>query len=503
MTQNRDLHPRGFTAGPGLFLSVICLVSVLAITARSFWIDEVYSARLAQQPTPQDCWRLLTSIKGSDPQMPLYVVWIWACEKLVGSGELALRAVNLLWFVPALWVLVRALAGNRGLQWAVFLAAALNPFAWYYLNEARAYAMQFSTSLVLFAALCHWSQKERSPAASERRWVFGFALAFFLLCGSSLLSVLLAGTPLLLALLLLPPQRRSEVVGKSRLVWTSLLLALLALGLYYLWTLRSGDRATALATTGWKNLLFIGYELLGCDGLGPGRLEIRSNGLAVFKPYAAGLAVYVGLTGSLLALAIADLRRQFGVKKLLGFLLAGMLPAGLILVASVVLHFRVLGRHLAALLPVAILLIGLGLHAAWRRGPWGRALAVAFLVMYFGSALSLRFAARHEKDNYRSAAALAKTALAAGKTVWWNADVNAAIYYQLPLATKGAVEKGKALWVIHAWPGMLSGAEPPELILTSRPDVFDENGVLAEFLARTHYQRISNLPGFTGWERPR
>lgn len=495
--------PHSGTAARGwLFVLAVAVVSALAITSRSFWIDECYSARFAQQPSLAACWHLLMQIRGSDPQMPLYIFWIWCCEKFTGASELALRAVNLFWFIPALIVLARAFTGNRGLQTAVFLAAVLNPFAWYYLNEARAYTMQFSTSLILFAAICHWTRNQKSSVAAESGWMIVFCVALFWMCGSSILSMILAVAPLLLALVVLPGKRQLEFAKKFWLLWIITLIALFGLGLYYLWTLYSGDRGTPIATTGWKNVVFVAYELFGFAGLGPGRLDIRDNGLVVFKPYAAVLILYAAVVAVLVALAALDLWRRFGGKKVFFAFLTVTIPPAFILATGAFLHFRVLGRHLAAMLPVVVLLLGLGLHSAWRRGMAGKILTAGFLALYLASSLSLRFAARHEKDDYRDAAAFARKALAAGKSVWWNADENAAIYYHVPLAKHGVTGRGQALWLVHPTRKTLAAAQAPDVIIASRPDVYDEHGALAGLIARRHYQLATNLMAFTIWTRP-
>ena len=67
-----------------IYAGLLALMAALALTNHSFWIDETYSARLAQQPTPAACWHLLREVKGSDPQMPLYIFWLWTCEKFTG-----------------------------------------------------------------------------------------------------------------------------------------------------------------------------------------------------------------------------------------------------------------------------------------------------------------------------------------------------------------------------------------------------------------------------------
>jgi len=484
-----------------IYAGLTITVCLLALTSRSFWIDECYTARFAQLPTLHDWLRLIREARDSEPQMPLYILWIWACDKFTGSSELALRAVNLFWLVPALVALVRAFDGNRRLQTTILLVAIFSPFVWYYLNEARGYTMQFSTSLILFATIAHWLRGDKKSPAAEGGWALGFALALFCLCGSSLLAMLLAAVPVLMALTALPHKQLVELGKNFRRLWLVTLALLFLLGLYYLWTLHAGKRGTDVATTNWKNLVFIGYELSGCAGLGPGRLEIRNGSSAVFIPYAAALITYLTLVAALIWLAILDLRWRFGTKRLIVIILAAGIPTALVLAASVMAHFRILGRHCSALLPVVVFLLGLGIVSAWRRGTAGRLTVLAFFSLYLASALSLRFAARHEKDNYRAAAITAKAALAEGKSVWWNADPNAAAYYQVPLVKSETADSGRARWVINPTAESLVILPPADLVITSRRDVYDGMGALAEFLAREHYHPAMNYTAFTVWQR--
>ena len=484
-----------------VFAALILLMASLALTTRSFWLDETYSARFAEQPTPSACWQLLREIKGSDPQMPLYIAWLWAVEKVVGHKEIALRAVNLFWFVPALVVLLRTLAGNRALQLAIFGAVIASPFTWYYLNEARAYTMQFSTSLILFVIIGHWARQADFSATKEHGHVWLFCVALFCLCGSSLLSMELATAPLLL-LLVLVPLKSLRQLGKQ--CWFNLVVtvaALLALGIYYLWTLHSGDRATGIAGTNWRNVAFIAYELFGFSGLGPGRMAIRSGGggLEIFRAFAPVLLLFATILVALLIFAFKELRTRLGTKKLALLFLAVALPVSLLLVASHVMHFRILGRHFAAMWPVAVLLLGLGLAAAWRRGTGGKILAFSFIGLYLASALSLRFAVRHGKDDYRGAATLAKAALTEGKSVWWNADRNSALFYQVPLAT-GNSSTNFAIWLANPDAQSIANAQP-DVIITTRPDAYDDRGGIQELTRRSDYQLSTNLIAFQIWRR--
>jgi hypothetical protein len=483
-----------------VFFTGLLLVCVVAVNHQSLWIDETYTALKAQQTTLPNWWHEMRRAGGSDMQMPLYMIWIWVCEKFVGSSEIALRGVNLFWILPGLIALWHALARQPRLQLAVFLAAVCNPFVWYYLDEARPYAMQIGASLFLAAALCRWSEKTISSTSGESIWVWGFVVALVALSGASLLGMIWAGAAIVAAIFLSPRERLLKLGLDHVFAWLTAIALLATLGFYYLWTLKAGARASDAASTDWKNVTFIGYELLGFAGLGPGRLEIRDGGLHVFKPYAPELALFAGLVLALILYAILDLWRNYPRKKIPRLVVIIAAPAVFILVAGFVLHFRVLGRHFAPLLPVAVFLLGLGVSAAWRRSAAGKILVVGFFAFSLMSGLSLRFAPRHAKDDYRSAVGLAHAALAHGQTVWWSADANAAAYYQLPLATNSA-GADKVLLMINPPVEFLATNVSVDVVIVSRPDIYDPHGALAVFLARNDFNKAAALPAFAVWEK--
>lgn len=472
----------------------------MAISRQSLWIDEALTALTAQQATLHDWWQLLFSTKSSDLQMPVYMFWMWVCGRIFGSSEIALRAVNLFWFVPGLIALLRVFAGRPQLQRAIFLTAIFSPFAWYYLDEVRPYAMQMGASLFLVATLCHWSQKP-SPPVNESGWAWSFVIALVALSGSSLLAMIWAAVPLGAAIFLLPRTQLQELGRHHLFAWLTGLVLLAALGVYYLWTLKVGARATDVGTTDWKNVAFIAYELFGFAGLGPGRLEIRAEaGWQTFKPFAPGLALYAVLVLLLLVLGIRHLLQSDSRKifwKLAGLITA---PAVFILGAGVVLQFRVLGRHFAPLFPVTVLLLALGLMIAWQRGLLGKTVVAVFLGLIIFSSLSLRFAARHAKDDYRSAAAFANDALARGQSVWWNAADCGAIYYHVPLSTNQGGTK-MAFELVNPTREFIASLASPDVIIASKPDIFDRRGALAEMVARRNFRETAVLPAFVVWEK--
>lgn len=496
-----DSAPQRAAWWPWMFVLVLGIVCALAISRESFWIDELYTPRAAGQPTLTAWWKEVFYEKGSNLQAPLYMLWIWFCGQVFGTNELALRAVNLFWFAPALLALTRALVSRPTLQATALLTTAMGPMTWYYLNEARPYAMQLGTSLYLFAVIIHWRLHPDADIRSERWRVWTFAAALVLLCGSSLLAMILAVTPLFTALVVLPGKRLRMLGQTFWSIWGITLTVLFCLGLYYLWTLHQGARATAVATTNLENVAFIAYELMGFDGLGPSRLEIRNGGLSVFKAYLPVLFFYASVTAFLLYFGGRELWQKMGPKKLAAIFLAALAPAGFILATGALVHFRVLGRHMMCLAPLVFLLLAIGAAATWRRRRWGKIAVTVFFALYVTSSLTLRFANRHQKDDYRGAAAIAKQALASGKSVWWNAEQNGAVYYQVPFSTGNVMERGKAYYLMNPSEDQLTAATAPDLVITSRPDVYDGAGALAKYLSQGHYRTASNLTAFTIWTR--
>ena len=483
-----------------IFFAGILFVCALGISHQSLWIDETYTALKAQQTTLPNWWHEMRRAGGSDMQMPLYMIWIWVCGKFVGSSEIALRAVNLFWILPGLIALWFAVARQPRLQLAIFLVTIFSPFVWYYLDEARPYAMQIGASLFLAAALCRWSEKPISPSSGESIWAWGFVVALLALSGASMLGMIWVGAAIVAVIFLTSKERLLKLARDHIFAWLAAVALLAALGFYYLWTLKAGARASDVATTDLKNVAFIGYELLGFAGLGPGRLEIRDGGLQVFKPYAPELALFAWPVLALIFFAIRCLIQNYPRKKFLGLAVIVAAPAIFILAAGFVLHFRVLGRHFAPLLAVAVFLLGVGVSAAWRRGAAGKILVVGFFALCLASGFSLRFATRHAKDDYRSAAGLARAALAHGETVWWSADASAAGYYQL-LVTTNLTETGKAFAMINPPMEFLAANAPADVVIISRPDIYDPHGTLAAFLAQNDFKKAAILPAFVVWEK--
>jgi uncharacterized membrane protein len=469
---------------------------VTAVTSQSYWIDEAGTATIAMQRTLADWWQAMLRDGGSTTQMPLYMIYVWAWEKIFGHGEWPLRAANLPWLALGLLAIPRR-------RIFFLLAVAASPFVWFYLNEARPYAMQISAGLLMLGALWRLAEfpAEQTSSAAGKIQVWSFCFGFVVLCGSSLLGVIWAGSAVLAALSVLGLEKTFQLARRHIWLLLVVIIFLPVLAFYYLWSLKHGNRATPGAT-GAGNALFVGYELLGFAGLGPGRFEIRDQGFAAFHSFVLPLAIYGVVTAGVLFAGCRRVIQRTPRRIWLGVAIALGAASSFLLVAGIVLHFRVLGRHFAPLAPVVLLLIAAGLSGLWERGGWRRMLAMLFLLLSLASSISLKLAGRHAKDDYRDAAAIARAACARGESVWWCADGNAGNYYGVSFSKSGLPPEADKAWLVINRPGNdLSGQLPPQWVIASKPDLYDNAGAVHTYVAHGRYRVSQILPAFTIWRR--
>jgi hypothetical protein len=519
----------------GLAVAAVVVVACVAISGRSLWIDEACTATKVVPPTLGGWWQALSQDRSADAQMPLYMLYVWGWARLFGPSEWSLHAANVPWFIAGAVAFILAFPPSDRRRLTAACVVVLCPFAWYYLDEARPYTMQLGATLLMVTSLMrltsslavdsdrniqHPTSNIQHPAGSARAgagcwmldvgcWMFaptpGRYVALFLfglvvLCGSNLLGMLWAGAALAAMPALLSLRRTMSLARRYWYLWLAAGGMLGVFAGYYLWTLSLGARASASATTTLGSVCFVGYELLGFAGLGPGRLELRTANLAVLRPYVPWLALYGVAIAILLGAALLQEIKGRNRRHLV-LALCCALPLAFILAVGCVAHFRVLGRHCAPIIPVLLLLAASGLAWLWsRRRPWPWLVALAFCSLSLLSCLSLRFSPRHQKDNYRAAAAFARTALSKGQLVWWNAAEVGARYYHLPLTTDPD-HQGAALLMLNPAPGTLTRLPLPQVIVTSKPDLYDGQSALAEFLREQQFQPAGKFNAFVIWER--
>jgi hypothetical protein len=287
------------------------------------------------------------------------------------------------------------------------------------------------------------------------------------------------------------------------------------LSAYYLQSILQGAGGSRLATTTPASLAFAGYELLGLSGLGPGRNELRDDGIGALKPHAVTLAAAAGLLLAAAALGVRAARQRFDGWHWAVVVGLVLFPVAVVVLSGFLMHWRVVGRHLLATLPVVNLVLALGLYSLWtaagRRAALRRAMVLAVLLTLAASALSLRFSDRHRKDDYHSAADLAKAALLQGQRVWWAADFVGAVFYRVPgdfdylgeltgdHRTPNCQDLPGAQAVANFFPDCLAGLSLPDLVLLSKPETFDRHGAVAAVLATPGYVKVQDLPAIEVW----
>lgn len=475
-------------------------MGILAISGQSFWIDECMTARFVTEPTLAAWWHDMRTTTYPEAQMPLYLFYLWGWEKLCGHGEWSLRFAALPWFVPGVAAFLYSLrrVGRGGL--AIILVTCSSAFLWYYLNEARLYAMQAAVSCLIFAALATLYQRQSSPENPSRPWFFALAVGLLLLSALSIIGMVWASAAIIAAPGLFPASTLKRWGWGHRKLIAAIVGLLGIFGSYYLWTVLRGAKATMIGTTNWQTVAFILYEQLGFAGLGPGRAELREQGVHSLVRFWPSLCLYSIAVGTVL-LAGLKVAWQSPLRHRALWIVAGVgIPVAFFLAAGMLAHFRVLGRHLTPLMPVWLCLLSLGTVRLLQRGLAGRTVALLFLGLSLASAFEVRWAARHVKDDYRSAVAFSKAALNSGRSVWWNASSEAATHYGLPL-TVDPQQAGKALQVFNPTASALAHLPLPDSVVITKPDIYDHELRVMNFLTQSGYQPHTNFPAFVIWRR--
>jgi hypothetical protein len=454
----------------------------LSITRQSLWIDEAVMAYFAAYSDLKSMVATVTQLRTSDPQMPLYIMYLWGWAQLFGTSEYALRAAN----IPFAMVLVGASAWTswrvlgRPVLWVVF---SVSPFVWFYMNEARPYIAIMAFSAVSTGYLMAYFI---APGRYAKIAPWLCLSALWIACGLQMLSVFLA--PSLIALAMFAMKDKRLAWSTVRRDWALAFLIhmplFFALGAYFTWTLAAGAGGMR-ETPGWGNVIFALYEYLGFMGLGPPRHILRvEQSLTAFLAYWPWVAIGTLTTIAFLSLALFQIlsQRQGSLRSLVLALLSGI---GLFIIASAIADFRFLGRHLAAFYPlfsfVLIAAIGeLASRPAWRRV--ARVVVLSLLCTWLISDARLWALPEYQKDDYRSAAETAlKVARRSDAIILWAADGMAGRYYGIEFDGRLQEVKwlGRGRGVLAAnWSQTeimhyLNSVNDPVLLVLGKTDLYD------------------------------
>jgi hypothetical protein len=479
----------------GIAIFVGAVVGVAALTNQSFWIDEGSAALKAIQPSLRNWWQALHVEKDSNLQLICQLFYLWGWEKIFGPSEYALRASNVPWFAAGTAAMAWAFPRRTLLQLSVLLLTLTNAFLCYYLSEARPYIVLFAFSAITAACLVRLVLDE--SVSNPGTWFRLFCIGIIGLCVTSLIAVPWAMGAVFAVTMWLGTHRTWQTLRKFPFTTAVTALLLIASALYYFWTLQVGAHASDVGRTGWKSVAFILYELSGLSGLGPSRLTLRAPVFQVYRPFVLPLVVGETAVVALIFAAGSALAANMDRRRLNFFALAAGLPFVLVLAAGYVAHMRLLGRHLMPLLPFVLAIFAVGLHrfltAPQILARWAGWLIIAILAV---SAFEIRFAPRHRRDDYRAAATFVRAPADAGQRIWWVADENTGRYYKVPLGSKNVLS------ILQINQIGLEQAEPPDLVVLSKPDIYDPNGQIAAYLTRHNFKVVAEPIAFRVWRKP-
>jgi hypothetical protein len=492
-----------------LYWALVLLAPFLlavSITGQSLWIDEAVMAYFASYDRLGDMFVTVTNLRTSDPQMPLYILYLWGWAKLFGASEYALRAANLpfaILLVAAMaWTSWRAL--GRPALWVVF---CLSPFVWFYMNEARPYvAIMACAALSTGALMVYIAAPERYGKIAP--WLCLSAL--WVACGLQMLSAFLAPSLAVLAAFAMGEKRQDWSAIRDDwkvpvLVHTPLFFGL---GAYFVWTLSVGAGGMR-ETPGFGNIAFAFYEFMGFAGLGPPRDVMRAQpNLQVFFPYWPWLGIGALAIGGFLSVSLLQIVRRRACPP--GSVIALITGVALFVASSVVVEFRFWGRHLAVFFPLLSFILIAAMGATLGARPWkriGRTCVVSLACVWLLSDARLWALPEYQKDDYRLAASTAlAVAHRSDASIVWAANLIAGRYYGFefdqPLAGVEWRSVGKAIfganWSERQVSEYLSRTrrENPVVLVLSKPDLYDSAGIWTAAVEEFRAQKVASPNSF-------
>jgi len=135
----------------------------------------------------------------------------------------------------------------------------------------------------------------------------------------------------------------------------------------------------------------------------------------------------------------------------------------------------------------------------WRNATSGRVVIILLLSSAFVSSVETRFAARHGKEDYRRAVAIAKAAVGEGKQVYWAADKWTAMYYGLiGLEHRDA---GSSQVGLYFAPNASERAAHADIIFVTRPDITDSFHYARDAIQNGKWEPIENIQSFEIWKK--
>jgi len=421
-----------------LLLAIVVLAAALRLyrlEAQPLWIDEEASLEDALAFGRAGLAGLAT-----DHVAPLHTMLLWAVSRLGGMSEWVLRLPSVVagvLCVPLTFALARRLFDDARVALLSAMLVAVSPFAIWYAQEARMYA------LLMLLALVHmqlsWPVVRRDLRPGE---LAALTLVTTLGLYTHHYMLLLSGT---FGLFLLFADGVTGIVPalRSRRLWTWTATQVVALALFGFWLWLTADKLGNDA--GFSKpaaILWAPYALFSFvtgPTFGPSTTDLRDGVAAALRSNAGAIGV-AGAAAAILSLAgvRAALRRE---RRLAGaWLLTWLLaPLALAITATLLTRIQFNVRYVVFSFPALMMLFALALGDALTapRRRWPVLLAGGVVLGVMAVSLVNWFAGtRYGKEDLRSAAAILMPAVRSGVLIV--ADNQRAIpilnYYGAPIS---------------------------------------------------------------------
>jgi hypothetical protein len=479
------------------------IVAVCAISSGSLWIDEFGTWLLTRADSIPEWWQRFQSWPDSDSQIPLYHFLLYEWTKVVGTDALAMRASNVGMLVIANLALVWPFRSRPHIAIPLILTSCLSAPIWYYLNEVRPYIMLYVGACLMVGATIDMMGSNPKPRSFG---VKSLCIGAVLSSGATVIGIVWAAAVILfIAACWLAIRKRSlsDLINKN---YFTLLIAVLCTSALIAHDIRmfALGKNPAHYDTNFLTILFSFYTNSGLLGIGPGMLDMRANGVGALVPFVPIVAFSVILFSFVAIGGLLEIREELGNRTIALCIVCIALPIIVIFGLGVVVHWRVLPRHLIPLVSLFSLIYAFGLASLWRRRLAGRAVALISTIMMGYSSLNVRYTPRHAKDDYKHAAELAAIELARDGRVWWLADARGPLYYRIPYASDDLGPPhdkripGVQIDISNKTLSFLLAQDPPTLVLLSKPE-FDPQNIVSKYLSVYKYQLVETFPAFTAW----
>ena len=475
-----DPPPHHFAIGLALIALAACGLRFTRLGSQSFWIDEVISFAWIQEIRRNGLGTLLHDLHG-----PLHALVLWMMSG-IGTGEAWMRAPSAIasaLTVPAVGLLARTLAGARtGLVAAALVA--LSPFALYYAQECRNYAMTMAAAIGMLAAARAFVDRpsRRRAALLAASQLLGIA------CNLSAVFFAVGLQAWVLACL-----RRSR---RAVAIWAVAHVALGVVLAPYAWQITRQVRPERMvgaeadigtdaplrgATTLHPMALpYAAYSFAAGYSLGPTLEELRRDPTAALQPRHAPALLAVAF-GFGLPLVVGLLRR--GRDR--GLLLLPAVATALFtvwLAAANMKPFNV--RYLAVVAPAFWIWVAIGIAALPRR--LGHAVLVCALAASAWSSWNYLFVPRYGRDDVRGAARFVAAQVGPADAIVQIALTGALRWYYHDLGGRPVHPPARALADAASaaeFAANVTGTVPVVWYLECRPESVDPGGYVRHALA--------------------